>query len=189
MLLDVGVERPGLLQAFGVLIATVVRVVERSQPEQAAWLVVPADTAAFAEVVGEGVWPFGGGEWLGPGGSLILLSEELEDRATGRRERGGILAPTAAGQPTFEHVGKIRGATVADASAGKLGGALFGALAQALLGRSGLGSMVAVGKRLLDRACEPGDGIADILRRGVREVSGLSQHASVAERADLQVGG
>ena len=104
-----------MLQALGVLIAAVVRVVERAQPEQAAWLVVPADTAAFAEVVGEGVWLFGGGERLGPGGSLILLFEKLEDRPTGRRERGGILAPTAAGQPTFEQAGKIRGATVADA--------------------------------------------------------------------------
>jgi len=30
VLLDVGVERPGLLQALGVLVAAVVRVVERA---------------------------------------------------------------------------------------------------------------------------------------------------------------
>jgi hypothetical protein len=32
-----------------------------------------------------------------------------------------VLAPAAAGQPTFEHAGKIRGGAVAGAYAGKLG--------------------------------------------------------------------
>jgi len=71
---------------------------------------VPANAATTAEVVRERVGPFGGGKRLGPRGALILLFEELADRAPGSRECGGILAPTAAGQPTFEHTGKIRGA-------------------------------------------------------------------------------
>jgi hypothetical protein len=76
-----------LLQTLGVLVAVIVRVIKRTKPEETAWLVVPTDTATSAEVVGEGVWPAGGGEWLGPGGALILLLEELDDRAPSSRER------------------------------------------------------------------------------------------------------
>src|SRR5580658_2219191 len=72
---------------------------------------------------------------------------------------------------------------------GLLRGALLGALAQALLGRAGLGCTPAACERVLDRTGEPGYGIADILGCGVRELPGLGQHALIAERADLQIGG
>jgi hypothetical protein len=112
LLLDVWIEQAGSLQTLGMLVAAIVRVIERAQPEQSAWPVVPANTAAPAEVVGERVWPARSNEWLGPRGALILLFEELDDRPTGRRERPGVLTPAATGQPTFEHAGKIRGRAV-----------------------------------------------------------------------------
>jgi len=82
-------------------------VAERAQPEQAAWLVVPANAAPLAEVVGEGVGPFGAGERLGAGSELILDLDELDQRAPGCRERRRIVVPATAGQPAFEHPGKI----------------------------------------------------------------------------------
>jgi hypothetical protein len=84
-----------------------------------------------------------------------------------------VLMPAAAGQPSFKHTGKIRCAIVALVLASY---ARCLARAQTLLGRSGLGRVVAAREGTLDRAVEPGDGIADILGCGVRKLAGLSQH-------------